>query len=354
VNGRKQITILMLITLFSTFGISMVHAQSANIQMQNLAYPTQRVTNPTAPVSFDIAFSGLNMGLLLYAEIWDFDFGHFAVGTISGTTDHCMPLPERFNTTTLCVWKLNATSGIEHITFQLQISNHARIYNLGAIIGLGNSTTWQVIPHSTSTERFVIEGGTILTLNITVVSNVSVTVDGKKQTPGSISINLAPGVHTISVPNMTSLNDSTRLVFGGWSDASAQPNRTDNLEADTVLAAEYIKQYKLTLISPVNATGAGWYYEGSIIQISINPELSLGLVGMLGAKTHFEGWFENGQLKTRSNVATLQMNSPRTLTAEWTTDYTLPIALTIAAIAAVALIIVALRRTKHRRSEETR
>ena len=60
----------------------------------------------------------------------------------------------------------------------------------------------------------------------------------------------------------------------------------------------------------------------------------------------FEGWFENGQLKTTSNNATLQMNSPRTLTAEWTTDYTIPIAITIVLVAAIVVITVAFRRRK--------
>ena len=348
----KQITIaILVVVLFSSCTISIVHAQSASIQMQNLSYPTQRVTNPTAPVTFEITFSGVNKGDILFAEIEDFDSRRFAVGTVSGTSEACIPLPEKYNTAALCDWRLNATSGSEHIVFQLQISTHARIYNLGAVIGLGNSTG-HLIPNSISTQRFVIKGGTILTLKVTVLDYVLVTVDGKQQPPGSISINIAPGIHAISVPNMTSLDDSTRLVFGGWSDASTQPNRTDNLEIDTVLAAEYIKEYKLTLISPVNTTGTGWYYEGSIVQISVSPQLSPGLVGMLGAKTHFEGWFENNQLKTTSNTATLQMNSPRTWTAEWTTDYTIPIAITITAFASLVVVVVALRRRKHDPSSE--
>lgn len=338
---RRQITIpILVVVLFCA--VPIVHAQSAaSIQMQNLSYPTQRVTTPTAPVSFDITFSGVGKGDILYAEIWDFDFGQFAAGTVTGTSEGCIP---GYSGRALCGWRLNETSGSEHIVFQLQISNHARIYDLGAIIGLGNSTG-QVIPNSVITQRFVIKGGTILTLNITVLDNVSVTIDGKQQPPGSVSVDLAPGVHSISVPNMTSLNNSTRLVFGGWNDASMQLNRTDDLEVDTVLAAEYIQQYKLTLISPVNATGAGWYYEGSVVQISVPPQFSPGLTGILGAKMVFEGWFENGQLKITSNNATLQMNSPHTLTAEWTTDYTIPIAITIALIA-VIVIVVALRRRK--------
>jgi hypothetical protein len=350
---RKQITIAMLVVvLFSSYAVSIVHAQSASIQMQNLSYPTQRVTNLTAPVTFDITFSGVHKGDILFAEIEDLEYRRFAVGTVSATSEACIPLPEKYSTTPLCGWRLNATSGSEHIVFQLTISTHARIYNLGATIGLYSNSTGQVISNSISTQRFIIKGGTILTLKVTVLDNVSVTIDGKQQPPGSISINLAPGVHAISVPNMTSLDDSTRLVFGGWSDASTQLNRTDNLEIDTVLAAEYIKEYKLTLISPVNATGADWYYEGSNVQISVSPQLSPGLLGTLGAKTHFEGWFENNQLKTTSNTATLQMNSPRTWTAEWTTDYTIPITITIAAFAAIVVMLLALRRRKHRPSSE--
>jgi len=349
---RRKITIaILIVVLFSSCTVSIVHAQTASIQIQNLSYPTQRVTNPTAPVTVDISFSGVHKGDLLFAEIEDFDFQRFAFGTVSATSEACIPLPEKYNTLALCDWRLNATSGSEHIVFQLQISTHARIYNLGAVIGLGNSTG-QLIPNSIITQRFIIKGGTILTLKVTVLENVSVTVDGKQQPPGSVSINLPPGLHSISVPNMTSLDDSTRLAFGGWSDASMQLNRTENLEVDTVLAAEYIKEYKLTLVSPGNATGAGWYYEGSIVQISVNPQQSLGLLGILGAKTHFEGWFENSQLKTTSNTASLQMNSSHTWTAEWTTDYTIPIAITIAALAALVVVVIALRRRKNGPSSE--
>ena len=332
-----------MVVLFSTCAVSIVNAQAAtSVQMLNLSYPTQRVTTPTAPVSFDVTFSSVNRGDILYAEVWDFDIGQFAVGTVTGTLGTCIL---GYRARALCGWRLSEASGSEHVVFQLQISNHALIYDLGAIIGLSNSTG-QDLPNSEITQRFVIKGGTILALNVTVLDTVPVTIDDKQQPPGSVSILLAPGVHTISVPNMTYLDNSTRLVFGGWNDASMQLNRTDNLEVDTVLAAEYIKQYKLTLISPENATGAGWYYEGSIVQISVPAQTSPGLVGILGAKMIFEGWFESGQLKTTSNNATLQMNSPHTLIAEWTTDYTIPIIIVIALVAALVVIVVILRRRK--------
>ena len=345
--GRKQIIFTILVTLlFASSAASIVHAQSADIQMQNLSYPTQRVTNPTAPVAFDIAFSGVTKGDTLFAGIQDTDYRRFAVGTVNETSQACIPLGEKYSAIPLCEWRLNDTSGNEHIEFQLKIASRARVYNLAAYVGLGNSTG-QLIPNLWNAQRFIIKGGSVLTLKLTVLDNVSVTLDGKQQSPGTISIDIPPGDHTISVPNMTSIGDSTRLVFGGWNDASMQTNRTVDLETDTEMAAEYIREYKLTLNSPANANGAGWYYEGSVVPISVSPQLSLGIVGMLGATTHYAGWFENGQLKTTSYNATVQMNGPRTLTAEWTTDYTVPMVVVLAAVAVIVVLILILLRSRH-------
>jgi len=343
---RKQIMFALLVVLvFASPAPSIVRAQSASIQMQNLSIPTQRVTDPTAAVSFDIAFSGVTKGDALYSGIEDTDYRRFAVGNVTATSQPCIPLGEKNRTLPFCEWRLNETSGSEHVEFQLKIATRARIYNLAAYAGLTNSTG-QTIPESWRAQRFTIRGGSVLTLKVTVLDNVSVTLDGKQQTPGTISVDLGPGVHTISIPNETAIGDSTRLMFGGWNDASMQTNRTVDLETDTQMAAEYIKEYKLTLISPATANGAGWYYEGSMVQISVSPQLSLGLLGMLGATTHFDGWFENGQLKTKSFNATVQMSSPRTWKAEWTTDYTIPTVIVLAALAVIVVVTVVLLRRK--------
>ena len=344
--GRQQILFTVLVVLiFASSSASIVHAQSLSTQMQNLSYPMQRVTAPTAPVSFDIAFSGATKGDILFAGISDTEYSRIAAGTVNATSQPCISLGEKYSSLSLCEWRLNETSGSEHVEFQLKIATRARIYSLAAYAGLSNSTG-QVFPNSWSGQRFTIRGGSVLTLRVTVLDNVSVSLDGKQQTPGTISVDIPPGVHTISVPNVTSIGDSTRLVFGGWNDASMQTNRTEDLETDTQIAAEYIKEYKLTL-SPATANGDGWYYEGSEVEISISPQASLGILGILGATTHFEGWYENGQLRTTSYNATLQMNSPRTLTAEWTTDYTTPIVIIAAAFATIIVVTVILQRKHH-------
>jgi hypothetical protein len=131
------------------------------MQMRNLVYPTQRVINPTAPVSFDISFSGMNKGDILFAGIEDFDFRRFADGTVLGTLDACLPRPEKSSSTAFCGWRLNTTSGSEHVIFQLQISTHARIYDLGATIGLLTSAG-DLIPDSLSTNGSSLKVGPYL------------------------------------------------------------------------------------------------------------------------------------------------------------------------------------------------
>jgi len=201
--GRQQILFTVLVVLiFASSSASIVHAQSLSTQMQNLSYPMQRVTAPTAPVSFDIAFSGATKGDILFAGISDTEYSRIAAGTVNETSQPCISLGEKYSSLSLCEWRLNETSGSEHVEFQLKIATRARIYSLAAYAGLSNSTG-QVFPNSWSGQRFTIRGGSVLTLRVTVLDNVSVSLDGKPQTPGTISVDIPPGVHTISVPNVT-------------------------------------------------------------------------------------------------------------------------------------------------------
>ena len=330
---RQIIFTLIIILITSNYGILTVHAQETSIR--NLSFPTQRVTNTTAPVTFDLVFSSVSKGDRIFAEIADLDSKSPMYGTASSAPNACIPLVATLNNIADCVLSPSGSSGSEHVTFQLQISIRAHVYHLGVTTGALNSTNY-VIGSSLSTEEFTFKGGSILTLRVNVVNPVNVTVDGIEQPAGSVAIDLQPGVHSISVPNVTMVDNSRRLVFGGWSDASTQLNRSEDLEGDTVLAAEFVNQYKLAL-NPVGATGGGWYYEGDRAQVSIPAQMTSTILDMLGAKSHFTGWFENGQLMIPSSTGSIQMNGAHTLTAEWTTDYTIPIVIVVTLLAIVVL-----------------
>jgi hypothetical protein len=69
------------------------------------------------------------------------------------------------------------------------------------------------------------------------------------------------------------------------------------------------------------------------------------MMGLLGGKWKFQGWYENGELLTRSINGSIIMRQPHYLIAQWEPDYTLPVLLfTIAAL--LALVLYVRRKTE--------
>lgn len=100
------------------------------------------------------------------------------------------------------------------------------------------------------------------TFTVSIPSQVPVTLDGVQQGAGSASLQLSPGTHTVSVPDLVQIDSTSRLEFNGWSDGSTQTTRTFDLESDTEITATYTTQYL------VNATNdstvqSGWYDQGT-------------------------------------------------------------------------------------------
>ena len=112
------------------------------------------------------------------------------------------------------------------------------------------------------------------------------------------------------------------------------------------MTATYVTQHKLVLTSTVNATGEGWYDERSTARFSVPPTVPIqGVLGVLGGKLQFKGWYENGKLVTSANADTIQMYNSHTLEAEWQADYTIPIVILAAIFAVIgATAFVSLRR----------
>src|SRR5208282_5779231 len=168
-----------------------------------------------------------------------------------------------------------------------------------------------------------------LTLTVTAPPLVVVTIDGSPQMAGPVTVTESPGVHTISVPQIVQVDNGTRLNFDHWGGGSgawyAQNTTSLDLEDDTQLTASYVTQYLLTLNDP-SATGAGWYVQGSIAQISAPASESCpGILGSIGCTETFQGWYENGVLVSTSNDASITMNASHTLDIQWSTNTITPL-----------------------------
>jgi hypothetical protein len=109
------------------------------------------------------------------------------------------------------------------------------------------------------------------------------------------------------------------------------------------VSAVFHRQYELNVSTPYStAEGSGWYDEGSPANFNISNVLLPipGVLGRLGGKLHFKGWYEGGALITDSNNGTITMDKPHSLTALWLPDYSTPIAVVSGAVLVLVSVVV--------------
>jgi hypothetical protein len=133
------------------------------------------------------------------------------------------------------------------------------------------------------------------------------------------------------------------------------PSGSIAITKPTRIEATYKVQYELKVTSERgNPQGSGWYDEGSAATFSVNSPLLLdGYMGLFGAKYVFDHW--SGDSSASTPTASVTMDNPKTMKAEWKTDYTIPyvtIGATVAAIAIVAPFVM--RRTRRKSQDETK
>ncbi len=181
-------------------------------------------------------------------------------------------------------------------------ANHI-VAGAGVQQALNNQILWTVNP----------------TLILQVPSQVQVTIDGASQKPGMVQMTTSIGLHNVSVPSFVQLDAGTRLRFIYWRDGSqvvTDPNIIIDLRSNERAEAIYVTQYQLNLISTFSASGGRWYDAGSTAYFSTvtSPQVLLG--EEIGFST-FNGWYENSFLLSSSTNASLIMNGPHTLVADW-------------------------------------
>lgn len=240
----------------------------------------------------------------------------------------------------LCVAKLPSSSGSESVQFkiggifgggQLAVGTWALNVTAGMLDANNN-----LIPSSVSSAAFGVEI-TPLSLTVNVPSQVTVTFDGVSQNAGPVSLGAAAGSHNISVSPLARVNDNTRLRFDTWSDGFTEPNRTITLQSSSIIEAAYVTQYRLSVTNAVNVTGEGWYDANSSATFATNQiQPMTGILGLLGGKLTFQGWYENGAEVANSTSGAVNMDQPHALTVNWQPDYSMPITI----IAVLALVVV--------------
>jgi hypothetical protein len=324
---------LLIILLYLSF--SSVHAQTTSITQ--LLFPSSALAGnlEPLPVSVAIPYNDVTPGYWLLVGIVDPQLNNTIVaGSAAGSPSPCINQP---TAQALCQAQLRSTAGVENLQFKIGgiFANTQRApgtWNLQMTAELLDSNSTIL---SRSDVPFVIYL-TPVSLIIDVPNNATIWVDGTATTGGNIPV--AIGRHSISIPTFVAINDTERLSFDSWSDGPTQPNRTLFVSSDMELKAVYHIQYRLSINSnaaEANASGAGWYDSDSLASFSVTETQlpTFGVLDLLGAKVTFQGWFENGNQITASSSGTIDMSRPHTITAQWATDYTIPIILFAVAIA---------------------
>ena len=338
--------------MFLNANFTRVKAESTSIA--DVSYPAHakfdlehRTTDPPLLVKATVSFYGSKSGYFLSVGIFDLDSGGSVKGGGSASPSRC----NLVNEYAMCLMELKSSSGVEHVEFN--IAGFKQTMSL-AIVAVLINATGTLIYESESDYEFAIILTSSLILSIMVPSVVSVSVDGVPQPVGNVQLNLIPGVHRITVPDIAQLSNETRLKFEQWSDGLNQTNRTITLGKQTMLAATYATQYLIVNTnSQGNATESGWYNEGSTATFSVSSATMpmRGILGLMGGKWNFQGWYENGGFLTASIKIQVIVHQSRSLTARWEPDYTLP-ALIFSAVA-LAMVFALIRGNSwkfHRRN----
>jgi uncharacterized repeat protein (TIGR02543 family) len=158
--------------------------------------------------------------------------------------------------------------------------------------------------------RFVFDINMTLPFGTTVL-----TLDDEAYTSTPEPKLWVPGVsHTITVPQLVDPGTGTRYVFTQWDDGSVTVTRTITHGS---YSAIFEREHLLELISAFgDPQGGGWYKDGASAEFSVTDYIEL-----LDTRHYFTGW--SGDYTGTSAAASIYMDGPQTVTANWRNEYLL-------------------------------
>jgi hypothetical protein len=346
-NASKALLLCLLLTSL-VLAFPSVHAAQTT-RIYELVHPIRAVAGSLdpIPVTAIVFYNNTVPGYSLVVGILDAEKTPQTIipGTATSSSGPCVNQPVL---AALCVISLPSASGAERLDFKiggiLGGKREPGAWNLNITAALFDANSTRV-PKSTSSILFGIEL-TPARLKVTVPSAVAVSVDGVQQPPGPAEVGVAVGQHNITLPSLVQVDPTTRLRFAHWADGLTETNRTVVITSDTNLEAVYVTQNLLTITGPeLTSVGAGWYDETATATFSIAPMVPMnGLLGILGGKLSFQGWYENGKFLTGSTIGTISMNQPHMITAVWQADYSLPAAILAGIVIILAFAYLMVRR----------
>jgi len=142
-------------------------------------------------------------------------------------------------------------------------------------------------------------------------------LDNKTYSSAPPELTWAPGsVHDLTILSSLDTGSGTRYVFTSWNDGDTSVSRT--ISHGGVYTANYKTQHQLLIESAYGEPeGQGWYDAGSTATISVTS------IEEPTTRYIFTGW--SGDYSGDTATASVIMDSPKTITTNWRTDYLLTI-----------------------------
>jgi M6 family metalloprotease-like protein len=128
---------------------------------------------------------------------------------------------------------------------------------------------------------------------------------------------------TVGVQSTVQYPNGTRVMFNGWNSTASgsSPTAQITVNAPTRVFAIWQIQYLVTIDSEYGSPlGSGWYNAGSSVHASVPSEVDY----TNGTRRVFAGW--TGDYSGTSNSVTLGVDAPKTLNAQWKTQYLVTLA----------------------------
>lgn len=140
---------------------------------------------------------------------------------------------------------------------------------------------------------------------------------------------------TFSVTSPFDHGNQTRRAFVRWSEDSMAQTTESFIVMDKphAVVAIWKTQYYLTVGSDFgDPQGEGWYDKGETATFSVTSPVGIIIQQI------FDGW--GGDFTTDTPTATITMNSPKTVVANWRTDYTRVYLVIMGALAAIVACVM--------------
>lgn len=149
---------------------------------------------------------------------------------------------------------------------------------------------------------------------------LQVTIDGFPLTAPVVTGWASGEIHTIGTASPQPGGFGTRYVYQSWSDGGAQSHTITVGPGSLTITARFSTEFSLTISSPhPGASGGGWYPAFGIATIAVSTPQP----GGTGTRYVFAAW--TGDMLSALNPAMIAMDGPKTVIANWRTEYELTV-----------------------------